>query len=116
MSAAASVLPFGFEALEPFVARWAVDGTANRDRLRADSTDAERKAFYSVCKDLLAPALAQLDGTPLGQFDRQQQQLMNLLLSFAHVSLAVELQRDAEAAHTENRRHLRITCASADAT
>jgi len=34
---------------------------------------------------------------------------MNLLLSLAHVSLAVELQKDAETVHADFRRFMRIT-------
>ena len=116
MSAVASSLPAGFEALEPFAPYWAVAGAANRDRLRGASTEAQRLAFYHACKDLLAPGLASLDRTPLAEFNEQQQRLMNLLLSFAHVAIAVEIQRDAEAAHAQNRQHLHITRAIADVT
>jgi hypothetical protein len=114
MTAAGALLPAGFEALEPHVPYWAVDGTANRERLRGESSDAQRQSFYAACKDLLAPGLALLDRKPFAQFSEQEQRLMNLLLSFAHVSIAVEIQRDAEPAHAENRRFLKITRASAD--
>jgi hypothetical protein len=116
VSGAAPLLPAGFEALEPFVSYWAVAGSANRERLRGESTEQQRQAFYQACKDLLAPGLAALDRKPLDQLDAAEQRLMNLLLSFAHVSIAVEIQRDAEAAHAENRRFLRITRTSADIT
>jgi hypothetical protein len=116
MSASQSLLPAGFEALEAFAPYWAVAGTAERDRLRGESSEAQRLAFYNACKDLLAPGLASLDRKPLAEFSEQEQRLMNLLLSFAHVSIAVEIQRDAEAGHAQNRKHLRITRAIADVT
>jgi hypothetical protein len=114
MNSAGSLLPEGFEALEPFVSFWSVAGTANRERLRGTSTEQQRQAFYLACKDLLEPGLAMLDRKPLQQLNAQEQHLMNLLLSFAHVSIAVEIQRDAEPAHAVNRQFLRITRASAD--
>ena len=36
-----SGLPAGYESLEPFVERFAISGTANRARLRSESTEAE---------------------------------------------------------------------------
>ena len=48
----AQSLPAGFEALEPFVARFSVSGTANRAQLRTDAPADERAAFFAVAKDL----------------------------------------------------------------
>jgi hypothetical protein len=63
----------------------------------------------------LAPAaLAYLDAKPLDQFDHSEQLLMKLSLSFAHVSMAVELQRDDEARHATYRPYTHITKAPAD--
>ena len=114
MSGAASRLPGGFELLEPFAENWAVAGAANRAERRHQGSEAERLAFYNATKDRLAEALAYLDKKPLSQFDEKERRLMNLLLGFAHVSLAVEVQGDDEAKHTQNRRHLKITRALAD--
>jgi hypothetical protein len=107
-------LPPGFEALEPFVARWAVEGTASRDALRGASSFEERQAFYDAAQPLLASALDYLDARPLGSFDAREHALMNLMLSFAHVSIAVEIQREDEAKHAIARPHLRITRSVAD--
>ena len=114
MNAAAAQLPPGYEALEPFVARWLGATAADRDRLRSESTPAEREAFYAAAQGLLAPALASLDAKPLELLDEREQRLLRLLLAFAHVAQAVELQRDAEPVHAAARRHMRITRASAD--
>jgi hypothetical protein len=107
-------LPTGFELLEPFVESWAVAGSANRAHRRLASSESERIAFYDAAKDLLAPGLAHLDRKAVGQFDEKEKRLMNLLLSFCHVSLAVEVQGDDEAKHGRGRQHLKITKASAD--
>ncbi len=114
MSSAASRLPPGFERLAPFVDAWSLVGAAHRAQRRLESNGTERAAFYDAAKDLLPAALAHLDQKPLAQFDAQETRLMNLMLSFAHVALAVEVQADDEAKQAQARKHLRITRASAD--
>lgn len=108
------LLPPGFEALEPFAERWAVAGAAGRDRARAESSEAERAAFYAACKDRVAPALELLDRKPLADLDPREQRLLNLVLCLTHVAIAVEVQGDLEEQRADLRRHLRITRASAD--
>ncbi len=110
----AMLLPAGFEALEPFVETWSIDSAANRAQARLDSTEADREAFFIAARDLAAAALELLDGKPLEQFDDRETRLMNLMLSLAHVSLAVEVQRDHEAAHAQWARRVRITRAPSD--
>lgn len=107
-------LPVGFEALEPFVERFAVAGTANRAQLRADVTPAEREAFHAAAKDLIAPALDLLDKKPLNGLDEREKRLLELTLSFAHVALAVEIQGPDEERHAELRAYMRITRSPAD--
>jgi hypothetical protein len=106
-------LPTGFEGLEPFVDAWALDGTADRAQRRNDSSEAERLAFYEAARDLAPGALELLDRKALGSFDESEQRLMNLMLSLAHVSLAVEAQGPDEARHARDRQHLRITRSTA---
>jgi hypothetical protein len=115
MSGAASLLPPGFEQLAPFVDSWSLAGAALRAQRRLESSEAERVAFYHAAKDALPAALAHLDQKPLAQFDARETRLMNLVLSFAHIALAVEVQGDDEAKHAQLRKHLRITRAIADA-
>ncbi len=114
MSSEHSLLPPGFEALEPFVEPWAVAGTANRAHRRLVSRETDRVAFFTAAKHLLAEALTYLDTKPLEQFDEKEQRLMNLMLSLCHVSLAVEMQRDDEEKHARARRHMKITRSAAD--
>ncbi|MET0658751.1 MAG: hypothetical protein ABW110_11415 [Steroidobacteraceae bacterium] len=114
MSTDTAQLPAKFAALEPFVAAWSIEGANNRARRRLTSTAEERAAFFDAAKDLVVPALDYLDRKPLAELDEQEQRLMNLLLSVCHVSLAVEIQRDAESQHAQGAQHLRITRATAD--
>jgi len=109
------LLPAGYESLEPFVAYWAVDGTANRDRRRGDSTAEQRQLFFDAAKELVAKALQELDCKPLSQLDEREQRLMNLMLSFAHVTMAVEMLGDAEPRHAGFRKVMPIIRSPADA-
>ena len=108
-------LPAGFEALEPFVLRFAIAGTANRAALRSDTTPEERQAFYDAAKDLVAPALDMLDTKKLAALAEPEQRLMNLCLAFAHIALAIEVQGPDEAKHAKLRAHMKITRSTADA-
>jgi hypothetical protein len=114
MNASHGQLPPGFEGLEPFAAHWAADSAAQRDRLRAESSEADRAAFYDAVVPRIQPALELLDQKSFADFDAREQCLMNLMLCFAHVSIAVEIQRDLEEQRARARRHLRITRSSAD--
>jgi len=114
MTEATAQLPPGFEALEPFAESWALSGAANRARKRHASSEAERAAFYAAAARLLPEALAYLDPKPLEKLDAKEKRLMNLMLSLCHVSLAVEVQGDAEAKHAEFRQYLTITKAPSD--
>jgi hypothetical protein len=109
-----ALLPPGYESLEPFAERWAVSGTAARDAVRGASTAEEREALYASAKDRVADALAELDRKPLGELDEREQRLLNLLLSFAQVTLAVEMMGDVESSHAEFRKVMRITRSPAD--
>ena len=108
-------LPTGYEVLEPFVDYWAVPGTAARAACRDNSTPAQRNAFYETAKGLVPQALEQLDAKGLGGLDAQEQRLLDLLCSFAHVTLAVEMLADAEPRHAQFRKEMRITRSPADA-
>jgi hypothetical protein len=107
-------LPKGFEALEPFVASWAVEGSYQRALQRSRSSAAELKSFYAAAKDLVPAALAHLDAKPLDGFDAREQRLMSLMLTFAHVACAVEIQGKAEPVLENSRKHMRITRAPSD--
>ncbi len=109
-----SLLPAGFEALEPYVANWAIKGANNRLQARLNSEESDRVAFFSAAKELVPAALELLDQKPLDQFDEREDRLMDLILSIAHVGLAVEVQRDQEPLHAKYARYITIARASAD--
>ena len=109
-----ALLPDGFAGLEPYVARFAISGTANRAQLRADTSAEERAEFYVAAKDLVPPALDLLDTRPLDGFSEAEQRLMNLALAFAHIALAVEIQGPDEARHAGLRAHMKIVRSTAD--
>jgi hypothetical protein len=110
-----AVLPPGFASLEPFAQVWAVYGTAQRAALRLNRSEAERETFFAAMAPELAGALTYLDRKPLAQLDDRERRLMDLLLSFCHVAMAVEIQGDAESAHATLRQHMKIGNTSADA-
>jgi hypothetical protein len=109
-----SKLPPGFESLEPFADAWAIAGADNRTQRRVASTAAERIAFFEAAKGQLVPALDYLDQKPLKDFDEKEQRLMHLMLTFAHVTMAVEVQGDDEARHAKYSPFMKITRAPAD--
>lgn len=108
------LLPSGFAPLNPYVTQWAVHGSAARAARRGTSTPEERQAFYNAAKDLLAPALELLDAKPLAAFDAAENRLMDMMLSLAHVALAVEALGDDEPRHATMRQHMKITKTPAD--
>lgn len=115
MSGSDTTLPAGFEALQPFVAHWALATADQRHRARLASSEPERLAFFEGAKDLLAPGIDYLDKTPLAEFSPQQQRLMRLLLALAYISLAVEQQGHDEPKHAADARFITITRAPSDA-
>ena len=109
-----SLLPPAYAALEPFVADWALSTTAERAAKRGASNEAERQTFYAAVMPVASQALSELDGKPLASLDAGEKRLLDLLLSFSHVSLAVELQRDDEPQHAVFRQRMKITASPAD--
>lgn len=99
----AGLLPPGYESLEAFVTQWDAAGIAARAKLRDESTPEQRQAFYNAARGLVTGALAELDRKPIEQLDEREQRLARLLLSYAHVALAVEIRGAGEAAHRVDR-------------
>jgi hypothetical protein len=108
------LLPDGFATLEPFAAHWAGETSAARAQLRDSASAAEAAAFYAAAQPLIEPALTYLDTQPLATHTAAQQRLMRILLSFAHVAMAIEVQGPDESAHSLLRPHLHITRSPAD--
>lgn len=109
-----SALPPGFEDLEPFVEQWAATSTRERDRRRSDSRPEDRTTFFHAAKDLIDPALTLLDQKPFESLSEQEERLMDLVLGFAHVAMAVEIHGDNEQRHARLRNQMSITRSPAD--
>ena len=114
MKGPGNLLPPGFEALESFAATWALPTTADRARMRGDSSAEARAAFYEAATPLLPAAIALLDQKPLNALDEAEARLMNLMLTLGHVSLAIEVQGPEETNHRRARDQMRITRSPAD--
>ena len=108
------LLPEGFEALEPFADNWAGETAAERAALRGAHPAEARNSFHAACEPLIEPGLALLDARPMAEWDEREQRLMRLLLTDAHICLAVDVQKDDEPKHAPLRATMRITCAPAD--
>ena len=107
-------LPAGFEALEPFVERWALASAGERADMRGDAPAEDRAAFYAMASERMEDALAYLDSKPLSAFDEADRRLMRLMLSLAHVATTEEVLGDQEPQHAQFRAHMRIVRAPAD--
>jgi len=107
-------LPPGFETLEPFVDRWSLPTADQRLKRRIATTEAERLTFHAAVCDLLDDGLDYLDKKLFTEYDDADQRLMQLLLSFAHISLAVEVQGDDEPEHAAAARFITISRAPSE--
>lgn len=109
-------LPDDFACLEDFAPHWTGETAAARAHLRDSATEGAALAFYNALQPLVEPALAFLDRKPLSDHNEKERLLMRLLLSFAHVAMAIEVQRDDEPEHAKLRKYMRLTHAPADAS
>lgn len=110
-----NTLPEGFAELAPFVDQWAAPTTSERAALRDTSSPEAKQAFFDTIGPRVDEALAMLDTKPVDQLDKAEQNLMNMLLSFAHISLAVEIHgARSEGRHVQYRQFMRITRSPAD--
>lgn len=109
-----ALLPPNFAALEAYAPHWAGADAAARAAIRDDADFVAMEQFHAAVQPLLDDALAYLDARPLADHDERDARLMRLLLTFAHVALAVEVQREDEGMHRELRATLPIHRAPAD--
>lgn len=107
-------LPPEFAALEPFVVKWALQHSADRAAKRTASTPQARDAFFAAVSPHMDAALDYLDARPMEDLTPADRRLMELMLSLAHVALAVEIQGPDEIRSAPWRDRMRITRATAD--
>lgn len=108
------LLPEAYAQLEPYASQWALPTTAERAAARSTSSPEERQAFYNAVSPHAATILDELDTRPLDALTDQETRLLDMVMAFGHVALAVEIQGPDEARHRVWRDRMVITCASAD--
>lgn len=92
----ATLLPRDFADLEPFAATWCLATEPERWEQRLAGTMDEMQAFYDATFPRAADAIAYCDRFPLDALPPDAQHLLELLLSLAMVSYAVEVWQQAE--------------------
>ena len=86
-----SILPSGFEDLEPFVADWAKPTRAERYATRLSKSIDELVEFYDAIAPRSEEAIAYLDALELDALPDDATRLMQLLYSMILVSYAVNI-------------------------
>ena len=86
-----SLLPAGFEELEPFVADWAKPTRAERYETRLSKTIDELVEFYDAIAPRAEEAIAYLDTIALDELPVDATRLLQLLYSMILVSYAVNI-------------------------
>lgn len=85
-----TLLPHGFSDLEIFT-EWALRSSTERNRKRRGSSMDEINAFYNAMLPRLEEILAYLDQFSLQEIPQDARRLLDLCLSLAEVTIAVEL-------------------------
>jgi hypothetical protein len=93
MQTTSSLLPPGFEDLEPFAGAWCLGTERERYAKRLDSTMDEMQAFYDAVLPRAEDAITYCDKFPLDDLPEEARNLLLLLYSFVTVSFAVEVWR-----------------------
>ena len=84
-------LPHGFQDLETWVERWALDGQAARYNRRRTSSMAELQGFYDALLPRMDEMIGHLNTILPSNYDEWQSRLINLALMFIETAMAVEL-------------------------
>lgn len=105
-------LPPEFAELSPFVERWAASNSNDRTSARLESSAEERLAFYEAAKPHLDRALAYLDGRDVRS--EADDCLLDLVLTLAHVALAIEQQKEVEQRHARAHAHFSFQRSAAE--
>jgi hypothetical protein len=89
-----SLLPRGFESLEPFAADWVLPDVTARMAKRQGSTIEELRRFYDAMLPIGERALDYLRQFDLGAVPPEAERLLKLMLALAEVAPAVEWYSD----------------------
>ncbi len=102
-SSGGSLLPEGFQSLEPFIEKWGELYTADeRYYARQTSTMEELQLFYSAASPFLNQSFEHLDTFSFGEdiLPDSQARLLRLMFSLAEVSQAIEIFGQPTVPHT----------------
>lgn len=94
------LLPAGFEELEPFVAYWARETTAERMAARSEAPMADIRAFYDAMLLKAEQVIDHIDGIGIEQLPEDSARLARLLLALAQATMAVEIHNAPRAPGT----------------
>jgi len=107
-------LPAAFAELDPFVAYWAVETSAERAAARDRAGPEECARFFAAGLPRVQEALDYLDAKGFAGFDAADQRLMSLVLGLVHAGLATEGQGPDEGRHAVDRPALVLRVSPAD--
>ena len=102
-------LPPGFEDLEPFVARWAGETTAERMVTRCEADMEDIQVFYDAMLSRGEDAMNLISQHPLTDLPPDVANLAKLLLALAQASIAVELHGQPRAPEAPYPNSIRLT-------
>lgn len=84
-----------FDALTPFLEKWAKPTEYERSAARRRSTPLELKAFYDATVPYLATLLNKVDEYPMGQIPDAVKPLFYIALSIAEIAPNVEFYNNS---------------------
>lgn len=84
-------LPAGFEELEPFVDKWAVDDIPTRIAVRSTSSMEDIRTFYDAIVPRTVEAMALIDRHGLSDLPDDVARLCKLVLALASAATAIEI-------------------------
>jgi hypothetical protein len=102
-------LPEEFRELEPFVPYWAVNTSQERIARRSEASMEAMKLFYDAMLLRGEEILSYIERSPLDQLPPESELLFKLMLSLAHVAMAVEIHGQPRAPNSPYPNGLRIT-------
>jgi hypothetical protein len=88
-----SILPPGFEILDPFAADWALETQDQRYVKRRNTSAEALRAFYDAMLPHIEKILDEVDRYPLGTLPESHRPLYAMALSLAEIAPHVELYR-----------------------
>lgn len=103
------ILPAGFEALQPFVYKWAGDTSLERMTTRAEAEYGEIRGFYDVMVERAEEAIAFIDQYPLKEMPEEVENLAKLVLALCQAAVAIEMHGQPRAPGTPYPNSIRLT-------